>query len=169
MIYYAKLKNGERKVEIEKDGSTYLCIIDGKSFTVDARLIDGPTAMSLIVDKRCYEVIVNRVGGALRVSTEGDEFEIELTDELERRSLATEIHQSDLEVEEIKAPMPGVVVSVEVLEGQEVDQGSAVVIVEAMKMQNEISTLGGGRIKQVLVKPGDVVDSRQTLIVIDRL
>ena len=134
----------------------------------DAKLIDGPDAMSLIVDKRCYEVIITGTARSLLVSTGGEEYEIEMCDELEHRSAAAGTHQADLDLEEVKAPMPGVVVSLEVEEGQEIEAGASVVIVEAMKMQNEISALGGGKIKQIMVKPGDVVDSRQILVVIDR-
>jgi biotin carboxyl carrier protein len=166
MIYYARLKNGERKVEIRKDGSTYSGTIDGKPFAADARLIDGPTAMSLIVNRKCYEVMITSAGRAMIVSTEGDEFELELRDELERRSLVSGDQHTDLEAEEITAPMPGVVVSIEVAKGQDVSAGSPVVIVEAMKMQNEISTIRGGKVKEILVKAGDVVESRQTLLVI---
>jgi biotin carboxyl carrier protein len=60
------------------------------------------------------------------------------------------------------------VVCVEVEEGQQVSAGTAAVIVEAMKMQNEISAETGGTVKKVLVRKGDVVDSRQVLVVIDR-
>jgi oxaloacetate decarboxylase alpha subunit len=124
--------------------------------------------MSLIVDKKCYEVMVTRSGRSFTVSTGGDEFEIELYDELERRSQAAAAETADSGAEEIKAPMPGVVVSVEVSKGDKVEAGTPVVIVEAMKMQNELASLGGGTVKDILVKAGDVVESRQTLLVIDR-
>jgi acetyl/propionyl-CoA carboxylase alpha subunit len=168
MIYYAKLKDGESKVHIQKDGENYSCSIDDKVFIADASLIDGPTAISLIVDKKCYEVMITRSGRSFTVSTGGDEFEIELFDELERRSQDTSAQLADSGAEEVKAPMPGVVVSVEVAKGDTVEAGTPVVIVEAMKMQNEISTLGGGTVKDILVKTGDVVESRQTLLVLDR-
>ena len=168
MIYYAKLKDGESKVHIQKEGDDYSCSIDGKVFVADASLIDGPTAISLIVDKKCYEVIITRSGRLFNVSTGGDEFEIELFDELERRSQAAAAELADSGAEEVRAPMPGVVVSVEVARGDKVEAGTPVVIVEAMKMQNELATLGGGTVKDILVKAGDVVESRQTLLVIDR-
>jgi acetyl/propionyl-CoA carboxylase alpha subunit len=168
MIYYARLKDGESKVHIQKDGDNYSCSIDEKVFAADASLIDGPTAISLIVNKKCYEVIITRSGRVFTVSTGGDEFEIELFDELERRSQAAAGEMADSGAEEIKAPMPGVVVSVEVSKGDAVEAGTPVVIVEAMKMQNELATLGGGKVKDILVNAGDVVESRQTLLVIER-
>jgi biotin carboxyl carrier protein len=168
MIYYAKLKDSEKRVEIERSGDTYSGTIDGQPFVADARFIDGPTAMSLIVNRKCYEVIISNTGKTMLVSTGGEEFEIELSDELEHRAIEATSHHPDLEVEEVRAPMPGVVVSVEVEAGQEVQAGSSVVIVEAMKMQNEIATVAGGRIKKVVVKAGEVVESKQTLVIIDR-
>lgn len=168
MIFYAKLRDGERMIRIEKSGTSYIGEIDGEPFVADARLVDGPSVMSLIVNKRCYEVTIANNGRGMLISTGGDEFEIRLEDELEHRTMAAVAPHLDHEVEEVRAPMPGVVVAVEVNEGQQIEAGGPVVIVEAMKMQNEISTVGGGKVKQVLVKPGDVVESKQTLAVIDR-
>jgi biotin carboxyl carrier protein len=68
----------------------------------------------------------------------------------------------------VKTPMPGLVVAVEVAPGQKIEAGAPVVIVEAMKMQNEISSVCGGTVKEVLVRPGDTVDSNQKLVLIDR-
>ena len=167
MRYYAKLKDGEKRVEIRKEGTTYFCDIDGMTFVADARLIDGPSVMSLIVDKKCYEAVITNIGRKMIVSTGGEEFEVEVTDELEHRSVGARGAAAELGIEEVKAPMPGVVVALEVDIGDEIAPGSPVVIVEAMKMQNEISTLGGGVVKKILVKAGDVVESQQTLLVVD--
>lgn len=168
MIYYARLADSEKKVEIEKDGSVYRIDIDGKTYVADARTASGPGAMSIIVDNKCYEAIITKAGRRTIVSTEGDVFDIELTDELEHRSDISAAHHLDLDVEEIKAPMPGVVVSIEVEKGQRVGPGTPVVIVEAMKMQNEIATVVGGAVKEIKVNRGDIVDSQKTLVVIER-
>jgi biotin carboxyl carrier protein len=167
MIYYVKLKDSEKRVEIRKDGTVYSGSIDGKPFTADARLIDGPTAMSLIVDRKCYEAVITASGRGMIVSAGGDEFEIEISDELEHRSIGIAAAVPESGLEEVKSPMPGVVVALEVEPDERVAPGSPVVIVEAMKMQNEIATLAGGVVKRILVKPGDVVESQQTLVVLE--
>jgi biotin carboxyl carrier protein len=167
MIYYVKLKDGEKRVEIRKEGSTYFCDIDGEAFVADARLVDGPGVVSLIVDKKCYEAVITATGKKMIVSTGGEEFEIELSDELAHRGVGRTGSAAEVGIEEVKAPMPGVVVAVEVETGEEIPPASPVVIVEAMKMQNEISTLGGGVVKKILVKTGDVVESQQTLVIVD--
>ena len=168
MIYYAKLADSEKKVEIEKNGNVYTVTIEGKTYLADARMSSGPGAMSIIVDNRCYEAIITKAGRRTLVSTEGDVFDMELTDELEHRGAASASHHLDLDIEEIKAPMPGVVVSIEVEKGQHVNPGTPVVIVEAMKMQNEIATVVGGAVKEIRVNRGDIVDSQKTLVVIER-
>jgi biotin carboxyl carrier protein len=168
MIYYARLKDGDCTIRIEKSGSEYTGDIDGEPFVADARLVDGPDVMSLIVNKRCYEIIISRNGRSMIISTGGEEFEVQIEDELEHRTTASAAHHTDLGLEEVRAPMPGVVVAIEVEEGQQLEPGTPVVIVEAMKMQNEVSTVAGGTVKQVLVKPGDVVEPKQKLALIDR-
>jgi biotin carboxyl carrier protein len=161
------MKDGEKRVDIRKEGSLYYCEIDGERFVADARMIDGPSVMSIIVDKRCYEAVVTNTGRSTTISTGGEEFELELTDELKHRSVERAGSAAELGLEEVKAPMPGVVVAFEVEQGQRIDPGSPVVIVEAMKMQNEISSVGGGVVKDILVKAGDVVESQQTLLILD--
>ena len=64
----------------------------------------------------------------------------------------------------LKAPMPGMVVRVEVEVGQTVAPGDGLVIVEAMKMENELKSEGAGRVSRVLVQPGQTVEKDQTLI-----
>jgi biotin carboxyl carrier protein len=73
-----------------------------------------------------------------------------------------------MDAEVIKTPMPGVIVAVEVEPGQRIDAGAPVIVVEAMKMQNEISSICGGIVKEVLVRQGDTVVSNQRLAVIER-
>jgi biotin carboxyl carrier protein len=65
---------------------------------------------------------------------------------------------------DIKAPMPGLIVSVDVEEGQEIKEGDNVVVLEAMKMENALVSPGEGTVQSVLVKAGDKVDKNQLLI-----
>ena len=68
---------------------------------------------------------------------------------------------SSKKANDIKAPMPGLIVSVDVEEGQEVKEGDTVVVLEAMKMENALVSPGEGSVKKVLVKAGDKVDKNQ--------
>ena len=64
----------------------------------------------------------------------------------------------------LKAPMPGMVVSILVEEGQEIEQGQVLLILESMKMQNELKSPRAGTVGRVRVKPGESVEQRQTLL-----
>jgi biotin carboxyl carrier protein len=168
MIYYASINGSDNRIKIEKKNDSYVIEIDDRPYIVDRRHIENSNALSLIVDNKCYEASVTRSDTKLVVSISGEESEVTLKDEFEHRSPSGPTPHIGLASEEIRAPMPGVVVCVEVEEGQQVSAGTAAVIVEAMKMQNEISAETGGTVKKVLVRKGDVVDSRQVLVVIDR-
>jgi pyruvate carboxylase subunit B len=75
--------------------------------------------------------------------------------------------QKQEQAQEIKAAMPGLVVKVEVKEGDRVRSGSGLIVVEAMKMENELRAPRQGVVKQVFVKKGMTVDQGQTLLVIE--
>ena len=64
----------------------------------------------------------------------------------------------------LRAPMPGLVVQLEVAEGDQVTSGQGLVIVEAMKMENELKSEGEGTVKRILVEPGQAVDKDQVLV-----
>ena len=64
----------------------------------------------------------------------------------------------------LKAPMPGMVVSIPVEEGQEIEQGQVLVLLESMKMQNELKSPRDGSVGRIRVKPGESVEQRQTLL-----
>jgi biotin carboxyl carrier protein len=67
----------------------------------------------------------------------------------------------------VKAPMPGLVVAVAATSGQEVKIGQGLIILEAMKMENELRAPRAGRVKAIRVSPGQVVDKDQVLVVIE--
>ena len=104
-------------------------------------------------------------GKKLRVEVAGEMFEVEIKDQLDQMlekmgfGIAGGKH-----IEDIKAPMPGLVVQVSVSEGQEVKEGEPVLVLEAMKMENSIILHGDAKIKKVLVKSGQSVDKGQVLI-----
>ncbi|MFH1314683.1 MAG: biotin/lipoyl-containing protein [Candidatus Eisenbacteria bacterium] len=168
VIYYASVNGKDAKIKIEKKNGLYVVEIDDRSYVVDRQHIESPNTLSLLVDDKCYEASVTRSDKTSLVCISGEKFDVSLKDELEYRSASPSPRHTGFESEEIRAPMPGIVVCVEVEKGQRVHAGTAAVIVEAMKMQNEISAAAGGTVKEILVQKGDIVDSRQVLVVIDR-
>jgi biotin carboxyl carrier protein len=99
------------------------------------------------------------------VEVEGESFDIVIKDELDQMlesmgfGVAVTKH-----IKEIKAPMPGLVLEISVVDGQEVKEGERILILEAMKMENSIMIHEDATIKTILVKPGQAVDKGQVLV-----
>lgn len=104
-------------------------------------------------------------GKKLKLEVDGESFELDVKDELDQRldsmgfSTASTKH-----VKEIKAPMPGLVLSISVSEGQAVKEGDRILILEAMKMENSIMIQNDAVIKRIAVTAGQPVDKGQVLV-----
>jgi biotin carboxyl carrier protein len=168
MIYYARINGEEKKVKIERQDDCYDVTIDDVLYRVDAKHLENLQSLSLLVNSRCYEASLTDLDRRTLVTISGEKFEVDLTDELSYLAGTPSLAQGPLDREVVKTPMPGVVVSVEVRPGQEIAAGSPIAVVEAMKMQNEISSVSGGIVKDVLVRSGDIVESNQRLVIIER-
>jgi biotin carboxyl carrier protein len=108
---------------------------------------------------------VHRDGKKMVVEVEGERFEVTIQEELD--ILLEQMgfgKASARQVKEIKAPMPGLVLSIQAAEGQELQEGDKLLILEAMKMENSLLMHGPGKIRKVHVKPGQAVDKGQLLI-----
>ncbi len=95
---------------------------------------------------------------------------IEVTEQSEFDLLLKELGMSSggtKKLKEIKAPMPGLVLSVLVSEGQEVSEGDVIVILEAMKMENVIKSSTGARVKSIRVNKGDTIDKGGVMVTFD--
>lgn len=107
-------------------------------------------------------------GKKLKIEVDGETFEIEIKDELDQMLDQMGFSTvSTKHIKEIKAPMPGMVVSVAVTDGQEVKEGDRILILEAMKMENSILIHADAKIKRVAVKAGQAVDKGQVLVELD--
>ncbi|MGH7832955.1 MAG: biotin/lipoyl-containing protein [Candidatus Binatia bacterium] len=167
MAFIAKLGERDYTIEIEEiDKSVYRLSIDGNEFLVDGRKT-GLNNYSLIIDKRSFEVDVDVSENEYRVLVDGRSYHIRLVDE-RRMRLGT--MQSVIEAQgrqEISVPMPGKVVAVLVTEGDRVEKGQGLVIVEAMKMENEVRSPINGEIKEIRTKPGETVEAGKILLVVE--
>ncbi|MCI0521011.1 MAG: biotin/lipoyl-binding protein [Chloroflexi bacterium] len=155
---------GEREYAIEVLDETRI-LLDGVPYEVDFNTLSGQSVFSLLLDGVSYEAIVYSVEEGLQVLLHGMQYTAEVEDEREKRlrsSLGARI--AEREEYHLRAPMPGLVVSVLVSEGQPVEKGEVLVILESMKMQNELKTPRAGTIARLRVHPGDSVEQRQTLL-----
>ncbi len=165
MKYVATI--GEHVYEIEV-GADNTINVNGESHSIDFRGIEGSTLYSLLMDSHSFEALIERRGGdQFRVSIGDEQLEVGVEDERMRKigKGLGKVAQTSGDVM-IKAPMPGLVKGVPVEVWQEVQAGQGVLILEAMKMENELRAPRAGAISDIKVKPGDKVEQGQVLVVI---
>ncbi|HIQ05951.1 MAG TPA: biotin/lipoyl-binding protein, partial [Anaerolineae bacterium] len=122
---------------------------------------------SLLLDHASYEVVVEEGERSkdFQVMLGGEAYAVEVEDERSRRlAQASRGLKPPGGHVAITAPIPGMVVKVQVDEGDSVKAGQSVMILEAMKMENELRAPRDGVVRAVLVKPGDHVDQDQVLV-----
>jgi len=167
MAFIAKLGGRSYTVEIEEVGrSVYRVSVDGHEFLVDGKKT-GLTNYSLIVDNRSFEVDVDVAEDEYHVLVDGRSYHVELVDE---RRVRLGGAQSGIQLQgrqQVSVPMPGRVIAVLVGEGDKVEKGQGLVIVEAMKMENEVRSPIAGEVKHIRVKAGDALEAGATLMVVE--
>jgi biotin carboxyl carrier protein len=162
--YVVETGGRRRLVEIREVGDEYEISIDGELHRVNACVIQGTSVTSLIVEGRSWEIGTAHDGDRVDVYVHGEIHPVMVWDEIWAR--AVEAHAGPSGSEEVHAPIPGSVVRVLVAEGDQVPAGTAVIVLEAMKMQNELVARNGGIVSKVRVAEGDTVAAGQTLVVL---
>jgi acetyl/propionyl-CoA carboxylase alpha subunit len=158
---------GDRRVtvDIRAVGDTYEVTVDGVPHVVDSRRVGGTAVRSLIIEGRSYEANTVQDGDRCDVYLNGDLFALEVYDELWARAKEGK-SDGTARGETIQAPIPGAVVKLMVEPGQVVAAGQPVAVLEAMKMQNELTATWGGTVTDVKVALGDTVAAGAPLIVV---
>ena len=162
MRYFVTIGSRTVEVELGPDGM----LVDGRAVTADLMEMDGTQVRSLLLDGRSHRILASRTGkGAYALHLSGRHLETRVVDERTRSiEEMTGAPGGAKGPKVLKAPMPGMVVRVEVEEGDEVAEGRGLVIVEAMKMENELKSDGVAKVKKILVGPGEAVEKDQVLI-----
>jgi biotin carboxyl carrier protein len=164
MKYTAIIDDKSYEIEI---GANNTVLVNGDPHNVDFRSIDAMSLYSLLLDNSSWEALVERSGDEYRVLIEGELHVVEVQDERTRKLAKVEKKGGGPAGEvPLKAPMPGLVREVNVNVGDAVKAKQGVVILEAMKMENELRAPRDGTVKEIRVKPGDKVDQGQVLLVI---
>ena len=168
MAFIAKLGEQSYAVEIEETGkSVYRVSVDGNEFLVDGKKT-GRTNFSLIVDNRSFEIEVDNTDDEYRVLVDGRNYHIHLVDERRVRIGGRPRRRSSFRARQnVSVPMPGKIIAVLVGEGDAVEKGQGLVIVEAMKMENEVRSPIAGEVKEIKVKPGDTVEGGAVLLIVE--
>ncbi len=153
-----------REIEVEVDGD--LVTVEGSTRTASLRAIPGTPTRQLLIEGRPTALSMRSAGrGQWSLQVGGDRWEVEVVDERTRhiRSLTAGVERRRGPVT-LRAPMPGLVVRVLVEPGHEVEAGAGLVVLEAMKMENELKAPAAGTVGAVRTQPGEAVEKGQVLV-----
>jgi len=167
--YLTTVKGSKEQVpvDIEDQGSgRYLLTINGARHLVDAVPLDHG-AVSLLIDGRSYDVELDEVGDEVQVLVDGQVVAVDVADERALRLRAGAASFTVTGKVTLTAPMPGKVVRVLVAPGAAVTEGQGLVVVEAMKMENELKSPKAGKVIEVFAKEGSAVEANAKLLTVE--
>jgi biotin carboxyl carrier protein len=167
MVYEVIVDGKSHRLELEKAGDGWVCRLDGQSVAIDVdAVIPRPDVLSLLVGGHAYEIKREKTASDLHIWVGSDCFTVELRDP---RSLRSRQKSGGDETgpRKILAPMPGRVVRLLVREKSEVEAGQGIVVVEAMKMQNEIKSPKKGVVQKISAIPGAAVNPGDVLAIVE--
>ncbi|MCC6802669.1 MAG: biotin/lipoyl-binding protein [Anaerolineae bacterium] len=161
MKYITIINDTRFEIDIEKDGTLK---VKGEPRSVDFLAL-GPALYSVLMNNRSYEVVIEEREGDYEVLMQGRLYAGQVLDE-RAQLLASQRGGADSSSGEfaIKSPMPGLIAAVPVVEGQEVKKGQTLVILESMKMQNELKSPRDGTVQRLSVQAGQTVEQNKLLI-----
>jgi biotin carboxyl carrier protein len=161
---WVTLAGREAEVTFRTDGDRLVVEADGRVIEADfVRLPDGEV-YSLLIAGRSHVVRVSPAAEGLEVEVRGTVIPVEVKHPLEKMLQAASGGRTASRGETLSAPMPGVVVAIRVKPGDAVKAGQAVVVVEAMKMQNELAVGHDGVVREVMVAERAAVSAGQALV-----
>jgi biotin carboxyl carrier protein len=164
MTYDVTIDGKTHRLELDRTENGWECRLDGREIPVDAVLARADV-LSLRIGNRAFEVKCERVGSETHFWVGSERFAVEVRDP---RSLRGRVRASDEQgPKKLTAPMPGKVVRILAAQGAEIEAGAGVVVVEAMKMQNEVKSPKKGTIQRILVSTGTAVNAGDVLAIVE--
>lgn len=164
MKYVATVNDDSRVVEVTGDGGRYRVAVGDELWEVDAR-ITAPGVYSLLIDGVSYSAGVLDRDGTCVVEVGGESYEI-MVEEQTRYIIRTRGGvTTGTRSRTLTAPLPGKISRVAVRPGDAVQAGDTLLVIEAMKMENEFKASGAGTVAEVRVEPGQAVNAGDILIV----
>jgi biotin carboxyl carrier protein len=164
MIYDILIDKKTYRMELDRTAEAWSCQLNGESIDVDAVPI-RPGVLSLRLANRSYEVKCEPFEGNLRIWVGRESIKVEVRDprSLRGRSRAGE----EQGARKLVAPMPGKVVRISVEQGAQVEAGAGILVVEAMKMQNEVKSPKKGTVQKIMVILGAAVNAGDILAIVE--
>jgi biotin carboxyl carrier protein len=164
MKLIAELNNEKHEIEFKRDGEKVSASVDGREYALEASQVE-PNVYLLKYENQIFPVYVAPTEPAF-TDIGNHSFEIKISDPKRLRGAGAAAGNADGTVE-IKTAMPGKVVRVVAEQGAEIKQGESVLVVEAMKMQNEMKSPKDGIVKEIRVAEGATVNAGDVLAIIE--
>jgi biotin carboxyl carrier protein len=164
MLYDVTIDGKSYRLDLERTEGRWSCRLEGRELEVDG-ILARPDVLSLRIGNLAFEVKSERVANQLHVWVGSTRFAAEVRDP---RSWRGRTRAGDEQgPKKIVAPMPGKVVRLLVGDGDAVESGTGVAVVEAMKMQNEIKSPKKGTVQKILVMEGAAVNAGDVLAIVE--
>ncbi len=166
MTYDVVVDGKAHRIELERGaGDRWLCKLDGKKVEADA-VAAGPYVLSLIIDGKVYEVKREAWATDLHIWVGSARYDVELRDPRAYRSRRA-AGGDEAGPKKVVSPMPGKVLRILAPAGTKVEAGQGVVVVEAMKMQNEIKSPKAGTVQKIVAAEGSTVNAGEVLAIVE--
>jgi len=177
MKFVATMEGSQHTIECQRDElnpDVFHMTLDGKPYNVDARRMPSQI-VSLLMDNKSFDVDLERIAkrsdtldGRIHVRVRGRVLRFEMLDERRVKMKEAQGFRFDVGgIVNIDSPMPGKIIKVLAKEGDEVKEGQGIIVVEAMKMENELKTPKSGKVLTVKVREGDTVEAGARLAQIE--
>lgn len=165
-MYKAKV-NGHFEFDLDLDQNARKGTLNGENINIDiAQGLNNQA--SIIYNHNSYNVELLDIDRSIKtasIKVNGNTYQVELRDKMDQllESLGMDIAASNV-VKELKAPMPGLVIEIKVTPGQEVKEGEALLVLEAMKMENVLKAPADVVVDQIKVEASNTIEKNTTLI-----
>ena len=167
MKQQVKVNNTVYQVDYERSSGCIQVTIDDRRYLIDAAAVSGGF-YSLLLNGQSHDIWLDGRDDHFAVQVDGTPFEVDFYDPRNRRRNDDDIRRFAAQTQQvICAPMAGRIVRFQVETGDMVADGDGLIVLEAMKMENELKSQGIGRVKKILAAVDDVVTPGQQLMVIE--
>ena len=168
MKYVVQIEGKSYEVDLSEQDGELQINLDGKPVQADSAHIKGKNFASFLFNHRSFDLEFSKNEEKVSVFLNGKRYECVLEDERTQRLKRLGVLKVEIKKEkELKSPMPGLVTAIEVKVGDMVVAGQGVIIVEAMKMENELKAKFDGKVKKVKVKKHQAVNKDEVLILFE--
>lgn len=160
-----KVGNSMYQVRYAKEGGLLKIDIAGRQYVVDAAN-SAANSFSLLIDNQSYDAIVDGRQDSFSIVVQGETLQVDFFDPRSRQPADALEQSRQAGQQTILAPMAGQIIKVSVNKGALVKAGDGLIVLEAMKMENELKSRGVGEVQEVFVSAGDIVTPGQKLLII---